>query len=139
MSLGTFSSVHLCSHNYRLFKLDVGLHDHEWLLLHQVFLTLRFKKNLFSSGCFTYAIICLIIPLWVDMWIVSNFSVIRTKVQRKLWNAELCALGYCISMGQTILRGTAGSKHTSILRCNRRCCAVLSHSAVSSSLQPHGL
>ena len=69
----------------------------------------------------------------------SSFSVIKTKVQRKLPSTELCALGYCISMGQTILRGTAGSEHTCILRCNRRCCAGLSHSAVSNSLQPHGL
>ena len=67
-----------------------------------------------------------------------QFLSYKNKGAKKTLEYRTLCPWYCISMGQTILRGTAGSKHTCILRCNRRCWAVLSHSAVSNSLQPHG-
>lgn len=43
----------------------------------------------FSSGYFRYAIVYLNILLWMDVWIVTNFLVTKTKVQRKQVNTDL--------------------------------------------------
>lgn len=99
--------------------------------------TTSLKKSVyFSGGCFRYTIIYLNIPLWMDIWIVSTFSGIKTKVQRKLLNTDLHAL--CgISMGQSILRGMAGSKHTCISCCDRRCSVGLGKPVVHHCTMLH--